>query len=546
MCVNKLHTFVFIINVGFMNEKLKIFICAHSEIECEIPKDNRYVILSQLKEIDSHGHELIVIDDEFTQNHNVCYGEGCQMRWLWKHQEILPDYVGFCHYRRYFDEFDNNLDDVIPLIDKCGAVVMSRWYLRPFGSTNKDVIINRHIKSKGKSLINIVGKSLNLEYKKAFEVMLDEDHYNTCNLFIMKREDFIEMCDIIFSILDEFDRVNSFSNNKDVRISVLKSYIIDDLNKAADISWHNRLQGFLLEWLTSAFYKYKFGSIVYETECLTRGRLIYNDITTEQLDDTDWLNTEKKKLKRKVVYVFVGDSITMKKQLDLSLLSLKQFNDCNVTILTDTETQFNDFIYSNATIKRIKIKNDNVKYRSRFLKTQIARYIDGSWLFLDVDTIIMGCLSDLDCFNGLYIAHDGNNPHDNLKNIQFRFKCWDTPVYGHYYNSGVIVGDDSSKKFFRAWHSNWIDYHNQTSYLFDQQSLSKTNKDFGFTIKPLESIYNWQIVKSHKANKNVKIIHYWGNIKFNTPERRFIDQIIMNGNFTTNTLIRLNKKLIKE
>lgn len=275
MCVTKLHTFVFIINVGFMNEKLKIFICAHSEIECEIPKDNRYVILSQLKEIDSHGHELIVIDDEFTQNHNVCYGEGCQMRWLWKHQETLPDYVGFCHYRRYFDEFEYDLDCVIGLVEKCGAVIKSRYFHKCLYNsgyrTNKFTMINRHGKNKAKSLIDIVAKSSNIEYVRLFNEMLDESYYNPCNLFIMKREDFIEMCDIVFSILDEFDRVNSFSNNKDVRVSVLKSYIIDDLNKAADISWHNRLQGFLLEWLTSAFYKYKFGSSVYETECLTRG-----------------------------------------------------------------------------------------------------------------------------------------------------------------------------------------------------------------------------------------------------------------------------------
>ena len=249
-------------------DDLKIFICTHKIIENAIPFDPRFVIAAQNKDIPGIvGHDIIYMDDEFTQKHNICYGEGCQIRWLWKHQEYIPKYIGIVHYRRFFVNLinENTLNQIPKLIDIHKAILPHRLIHleHEYGPLNINVAFNQHVPYEFILLNNAVNKCNNIKFIEAFNKFLMSPYQLPFNIFIMSRENFIEMCDIVFPILEEYDKLAGFTCNDDVK-NKINWYADNKKWKPYKIEWNYRLQGFWLEFLTDTFYRYKFsqGSVL--------------------------------------------------------------------------------------------------------------------------------------------------------------------------------------------------------------------------------------------------------------------------------------------
>lgn len=260
-------------------DNIKIFLCAHKPIENFIPEDNKYVILAQNKGISYKTNEIIDIsDDEFTKTHNVCYGEGCGMRYLYNHPELIPDYICFGHYRRYFTEFVGCERFMPQIIDGSGAIIK-----KPFDHTNDDRIYNQrgmyfdHPSDDIDMFIKCV-KYVAPEYWDTFNDLLNDHYQYACNCFAMKKEDFLEMCEMCFSVLDHFDKLRGYKNNDDVKKKMENNPYIHDM--PFGFEWQIRLEGFLLEWLTELYYRQKFGvENCYKAEV---GNLYSNNINIDE------------------------------------------------------------------------------------------------------------------------------------------------------------------------------------------------------------------------------------------------------------------------
>ena len=241
-----------------MNNNVKIFLCAHKPIENYIPKDNRYVILDVSGTVKDDFHEVIDISqDEFVKTHNVCYSEGCALRWLWKHPEVIPDYICFGHYRRMFLDFAGKEDSIPEVVDKCGVVTMVPFKAKDWnGSNNIKTAARDHPKEEIQALISSVKTVSSEEYWDAFFDHAQDTYFYACNMFAMRKEDFLEMCEKCFQVLDYFDRLQGYKNNEDVFRKMQKYSHRRHL--MFGINWQSRLQGFLLEYLTDSYYRYKF------------------------------------------------------------------------------------------------------------------------------------------------------------------------------------------------------------------------------------------------------------------------------------------------
>lgn len=239
-------------------DDIKIFLCAHKPIENYIPKNNKYIILAQNKSVIDDNHKVIYMTDyDFAKTHSVCYSEGCAMRYMYEHQEILPKYVGFGHYRRMFLEFVNAEKFIPRYINRHGAIIKTPWnHYNSMSKSNEGSMYACHPKDDTIDFIISV-KEAAPEYWNTFTQLLTDNYQYACNIFAMKKEHFLEMAEMCFRVLDHYDKKRGYKNNEDVYNKMAKDPFVK--NHCYDVNWHSRLQGFWLEWLTELYYRQKFG-----------------------------------------------------------------------------------------------------------------------------------------------------------------------------------------------------------------------------------------------------------------------------------------------
>lgn len=239
---------------------LSIFVCAHKPFDTSIIPDNKhYTIISQSREVKDDNHNVIYIDDDsFTKTHNKCYSEGCAIRYLYNHPELLPSYVGINHYRRYFVDFFNRELFISHFLEK-GLTIRQHPFDHASSDrkNNKGAMFNDHPKKEAKAFVDSV-KEAAPEYWDTFQELLNDNLQYGCNILIMKKEDFLEMCELCFRVLDYYDKKQGFKNNTDVLHKILKYEREEDWIKF-DVEWQARLQGFWLEFLTELYARQKYG-----------------------------------------------------------------------------------------------------------------------------------------------------------------------------------------------------------------------------------------------------------------------------------------------
>ena len=115
--------------------------------------------------------------------------------WFWKNAN-LPDYVGFSHYRRTFNqkdisdypEYDIIVSKPIWSSDKISLAYQYKYY---------------HVLSDLQTCIDVIRNEFSYGWGEGFRKYLLSSGMNLapCNMFIMKKELFEEWCDFIFPVL---------------------------------------------------------------------------------------------------------------------------------------------------------------------------------------------------------------------------------------------------------------------------------------------------------------------------------------------------------
>lgn len=147
-----------------------------------------------------------------------------------------------------------------------------------------------------------------------------------------------------------------------------------------------------------------------------------------------------------------------------------------------------------------------LKERSRWLKTSMRKHIEGDFLFLDCDTIVVRDLSDIVNLNtDLGAVLDFHCEKERFLDIYARglFSDIDRKFGFHlsssnlnqYFNSGVIFCRDTEQNhlFFEEWHRLWF-FSSSKGLITDQQSFYEANYNFKGIVKELDGRWNCQLL----------------------------------------------------
>lgn len=234
----------------------------------------------------------------------------------------------------------------------------------------------------------------------------------------------------------------------------------------------------------------------------------------------------------KIVYALVSnENDYYLEQALISVYSLKQVQqDAFVELVIDTSTNKNLKGKRSKILSLIDKKNVvspppgfTKAQISRYLKTNLRQIVEGPFLFVDTDTIIVERLDSIDDLisKGVDISAVKDNHCDfsfmrkrNLM-IERSSKIGWTDIVNDkiHFNSGVMFVNETkyAHDFYKKWYSNWI-YEKEKGLFFDQLALAKTARDDNYPIVILDDGWNCQICEDGlKFLYQAKIIHYYGD-----------------------------------
>lgn len=171
---------------------------------------------------------------ENISDRNCYYGELTGLYWIWKNDKN-SDYIGLCHYRRYFVDADQQLlteqqfekcftkYDIIAAVSNTGE--------KNFYESYEEAHHIRDLDLTGEVLLEKYP-----EYEAAFQKVIYGRHGYAANLFVTSRQLFMEYAQWLFTILFEVEK----------RIDV---EVYDD--------YHKRVFGFLSEQLLGVWIEGK-------------------------------------------------------------------------------------------------------------------------------------------------------------------------------------------------------------------------------------------------------------------------------------------------
>lgn len=225
-----------------------IYICAHKDFKEAVTNKKVYkIVTGENCKFENHYSVPFVIErneEDSLLALNPSLGECSRIYWIWKH-ESLSDYIGICHYRRYF-YFLNDVPDFDLEFKIYDAILPT-----PLKE-------NIYVQYKGCHNLNDLLK-INEILKDLYGVQ-DFKETNCIfpgNMFIMKKNDFCNYCQFVFSVIFEFMRRNNL-------------HIMEDVDKYVEenrfqYSWYifeyqRRILGFLMERISSFYFLKRFSN----------------------------------------------------------------------------------------------------------------------------------------------------------------------------------------------------------------------------------------------------------------------------------------------
>ena len=170
---------------------------------------------------------------------------------LYRNGTYSSKYIGMNHYRRYFNFTDiiPNLDDIFENYD----VILNSPYI--VTGNMKQQFCKLHNCKKYDEIIEII-KDIRPEYYETALKASKEKKIFFCNLFIMKKEDFLKYCEFMYDILFELDKRNNYTSDGDLLNYAKKLY-----KSPESQLYQSRLEAFLSERIGNIFYYQHFKKI---------------------------------------------------------------------------------------------------------------------------------------------------------------------------------------------------------------------------------------------------------------------------------------------
>ncbi|MDR1346105.1 MAG: hypothetical protein LBK03_05340 [Bacteroidales bacterium] len=230
-------------------------------------------------------------------------------------------------------------------------------------------------------------------------------------------------------------------------------------------------------------------------------------------------------MKTKLVYVLVSYDARNDylEQCLLSCYSARMHNaDAEIILLVDNLT--NDSLQGKRVevlkyvSKKIVIKligNYTAAHRSRIIKTSARAHVQGDFLFIDTDTVIVQPLSDADRLNcHVGAVADSHVPiqknistYTYLKKID-RLLHWTASEDTIHFNSGVLFVKDTPEahRFYEDWNK-YLMQSMAKGITVDQPAMAMANKSNHNLMEELPGEWNCQLRHGLKYLDNCRIMH---------------------------------------
>ena len=199
---------------------VKILVATHKKYW--MPDDDIYIPIHVGREGKA---DLGYIGDNIGDNISAKNANYCELTGLyWAHKNLKCDYIGLCHYRRYFANnkiHTNNVEkkktvilhrkDYEELLKKYDVIlpVKRNYYIETVRSQYEHAH-NKHDLDEAEKII----KELYPEYSEAFTKVMSRTKLHILNMFVMKKKLFDEYCSWLFNILFELEKrkdINSYN-----------------------------------------------------------------------------------------------------------------------------------------------------------------------------------------------------------------------------------------------------------------------------------------------------------------------------------------------
>lgn len=254
------------------NNNLDIFVCTHKDFK-QIVSNPCYKVIN-VRDIDYNELGLTYNDD--------FYSELIALYWIVKHYDI-KDYIGICHYRRYFDFIDDipNMDELFKEYD----VILPKPLKLRF-NIKQHYGLCHNIED-----FEIIQKIINEwfpNYTKASDIVFGNKYLFTNNMFVMKRDDFLEFFSFYKNVIDRY--LTYIGNDVDKRINDNKDKYLKNFKnnpQSGEFWYQKRIGGFISERLLTLFALKKFRKIkMYNIE-LTEKKYISDKVSDKYKEDIE-------------------------------------------------------------------------------------------------------------------------------------------------------------------------------------------------------------------------------------------------------------------
>ena len=232
--------------------KLKLFVLCHKDFESN-KFDPSY--MTKLFNYECH-NKYDNLKDNFLYEAYMIYDV---YENLDKYIDDDTKYIGFCHYRRYFN-IDYNTS--IQYLENNKSILTI-----PENLINiKKQFSNCHDKFDIElDLIGYIINNICSNYKQQYDSYINGEYLSKCNMFITSIDIFKKYIEWVFSIIDEYCKYHNFTNYKDVYKFVIEhndKFPVLDIkntkNRYNTIEYNARLGGYIIERLMGLFFKYNY------------------------------------------------------------------------------------------------------------------------------------------------------------------------------------------------------------------------------------------------------------------------------------------------
>lgn len=167
----------------------------------------------------------------------------------------LKDYVGLCHYRRYFG-FMNRIPDMDRLFEEYDAV-------SHFGAVGRGILTDdfkacHDVYNLFECFYSV--PQLFPEYTtNEISDCLSKKMISDCNMLILKKKDFLKWLDFTGKIVDLFNQNHNIITDSDTT-----EYVKSTINRFTmkNVDYQSRLHGFITERLNNLFLAHNFQHIL--------------------------------------------------------------------------------------------------------------------------------------------------------------------------------------------------------------------------------------------------------------------------------------------